>query len=99
MTTPTVNTEFPSGQVCFLTHCRTTGHSASLPPVTGLRGVGNGLAGLTKFDYGPYGLGPMHPLPLAQAFNDAMTQSTNQMVAPVRTMGMGMMNPMMMGGI
>jgi len=58
-----------------------------VPLGTGLRGVGNGLAGLTKQDYGPYGMGPLPPNTLAHAVNLATNAAANQQAAP---MGMAM---------
>jgi len=53
-----------------------------VPLGNGIRGIGGGSMGLTKFDYGPYGMGPMHPNPLMHAINNAQQSIANQMAAP-----------------
>jgi len=67
-----------------------------VPLGTGLRGVGAGVAGLTKFDYGPYGMGPMSPSPLHYAISNAAQSVVNQAVAPLGMNSLlGFGNPIM----
>jgi len=54
-----------------------------VPLGSGVRGIGGGVMGLTKTDYGPYGMGPLHPSPLMHAVNDAQRTMVNQIAAPL----------------
>eukprot|EP00300_Choanocystis_sp_HF-7_P033057 c45345_g1_i1.p1 GENE.c45345_g1_i1~~c45345_g1_i1.p1 ORF type:complete len:227 (-),score=17.16 c45345_g1_i1:60-740(-) len=53
-----------------------------LPLGTGLRGIGSASMGLTKIDYGPFGLGPLHPNPIQHAMGTAAQSVSNQIAAP-----------------
>lgn len=53
-----------------------------VPLGTGLRGIGTASMGLTKFDYGPYGLGTIHPNPLMEAQQTLQRSIMNQAAAP-----------------
>lgn len=59
-----------------------------VPLGTGLRGIGTTSMGLTKFDYGPWGLGTIHPNPLLEAAGTLNRHVANQQAAPFGSMMM-----------